>query len=371
MKRKLYRLVKFLLTGFIVLLLVIGVEIALGWRCQLEGQIPRPTAQPEERKATTANIKDYSRPPDDAYLSFPEWYIVWSYQEKADFQQEHLPSGFPYLAAVRQYWSSYCCISRLIRGKFGFNAGEQMMLVVIGTSFSAEYILKGAYEKTIGKLSEWSSRHQAVEEDQYAYRVARAYADFVHLRPFYEFHFLPYAKGLWRDTHLWGAHPLRKWERKIFLTVDYGLEAFYCWGIEKLTHATYGYEPTETYARIENVDSSVLREVPRVKKTQDAGERALIVDIPRYQEFTTIAQELAQRNVRFLEVAGNSQITVSVLALEGWRYGHPGAQELFSSPILTHPGQKRVLMGCDVAALHTVLRTLRADGVVVEHVYDF
>lgn len=112
-------------------------------------------------------------------------------------------------------------------------------------------------------------------------------------------------------------------------------------------------------------------ELPGIKKTLDAGERALIVDIPRYQEFTTIAQELAQRYVRFLEVAGNPQITVSVLALEGWRYGHPGAQELFSSPILTHPGQKRVLMGCDVAALHTVLRTLRADGVVVEHVYDF
>jgi len=68
---------------------------------------------------------------------------------------------------VNQYWNSYACISRLIRGKFSFNVGEQIMLVVIGTSFSAEYILKGAYEKTIGKLSEWSSGHEAVEEDHF------------------------------------------------------------------------------------------------------------------------------------------------------------------------------------------------------------
>jgi len=80
---------------------------------------------------------------------------------------------------------------------------------------------------------------------------------------------------------------------------------------------------------------------------------------------------LAQRNVRFTEVAGNSQITVSVLSPQEWRYGNSAAQELFSAPILTHPGQKRVFMGCDVAMLHTVLSMLRADGVVVEHVYDF
>jgi hypothetical protein len=353
------------------LLITLAAEIAIGWRCELQGQIPTPTSQPQERKNATSGIKDYLRPEDDTYLSYPEWYIVWSYQEKADFQATRLPSRFPYFAAVRQYWNSYCCISRLTRGKYALNGGEQLMLVVIGTSFSVEYILKGAYERTIGALSEWTSGHEPVEEDRYAYQVARAYADFVHIRPFYEFHFARRVKGLWSETSLWGAHPLRKWERKLFLSVDYTSEAFYCWLIEKIVHVTYGYEPSETYAWIENADASVLEQLPHVKIVKTIDPRTFVVDIPRYQEFTAIAEALAEKNVHFVEIAGNSEIIVSVLVMENWDYNGTAVRQLFSAPALTRPGLKRVVVGCDVRSLHVVLKTLRAAGTTVEHVYDY
>jgi hypothetical protein len=354
-----------------LVMLAIAIEIAIGWHCDLQGQIHPHIAPPQERRQATADIQGYSRPEDDTYLSYPEWYIVWSYQEKADFQEHHLPSRFPYFAAVRQYWNSYCCISRLTKGKYPFNAGEQVMLMVIGTSFSAEYTLKGAYEKTIGRLTEWMSSYQPVEEDNYAYRVAREYADFVHVRPFYEFHFAHHVEGLWRGTHVGGAHPLRKWERKVFLTIDYTIEAFYCWLIEKATHLTYGYEPADTYAWIENSNGGIVQQLPRVKKVKQIGPQAFIVDIPRYQEFTTLAPALAARGVRFVEIAGNSQIMVSVLAPHSWGYNHPDARQLFSTPVLTHPELKRVLVSCDVSSLHTLLNTLHATGVIVEHVYDY
>ncbi len=341
----------------------------MGWRCELQGQI-HPTPQAPEGKASTAGIKDYGRPEDDTYLSYPEWYIVWSYQEKADFQEKNLPSGFPYFGAVLQYWGSYCCISRLTRGKYPFNGGEQLMLVVIGTSFSAEYILKGAYEKTIGRFSEWSSG-EAVEEDHYAYRVAREYADFVHVRPFYEFHFARQVKGLWTGTRLWGAHPLRKWERKIFLTADYTIEALYCWLIEKLTHLSYGSEPADTYAWIENADASLLPQFPRVHPVKQIGAQAWVVDLPRYQEFTVIASALTERDVRFVEIAGNSEILISVLAPPSWHYERADATELFSAPVLTHRELKRFALGCDVSSLHLVLNTLHSENAGVEHVYDY
>ena len=330
-----------------------------------------PTAQPQDRKIATAGINGYSRPEDDTYLSYPEWYIVWSYQEKADYQEKNLPSGFPYFHSMRQYWNSYCCISRLTKGNYGFNGGEQVMLFVIGTSFSAEYILKGSYEKTIGRISEWTSDHQPVEEDHYAYKVAREYADFVHIRPFYEFHFAHHVKDLWRDTPFFGKHFLRKWERKLFLTVDYTIEAFYCWAIEKLTHLTYGTEPADTYAWVDHTSASGLQQLPRVKIIKQTGPDAFIVDLPRYQEFTTVAMDLAQRDIHFVEVAGNSQILVSALAPSSWSYHGGSAQQLFISPIEIHPELKRVVFNCDVTALYLLLNQSRSEGITVEHIYDY
>jgi hypothetical protein len=103
------------------------------------------------------------------------------------------------------------------------------MLGVIGTSFSAEYILKAMYENTIGKLSEWTSglllAHRACDARHLRPRARRdvclgrkagrnvdlrrvvdgekdsafplpKYADFVHVRPFYEFHFARHVKPL-------------------------------------------------------------------------------------------------------------------------------------------------------------------------------
>jgi hypothetical protein len=355
----------------IALLAVIALEVAIGWRCDLRSQIHPPVPQPAERKAATAEIKDYSRPEDDTFLSYPEWYIVWSYQEKADFQQRHLPSGFPYFAAVRQYWSSYCCISRLIRGKYEFNAGEQLMLVVIGTSFSAEYILKGAYENTVGRLSEWSSGHDATDEDRFAYQVARDYADFVHVRPFYEFHFAPRVKELWSQTPLLGHHPVRKWERKIFLTVDYTIEALYCWLIEEATHLTYGEEPATTYAWIEGTSAIPFAEIPRVNVVKKVGEQAYILAIPRYQKFTTVALALASQNVQFVEIAGNSQILVSVLVENSWHLADEHGQVLFVAPVVTNVNSERAVLRCDVADLSPLLNSVQSSGATVEHIYDF
>ena len=53
----------------------------------------------------------------DAYYGYPEWYIVWSYQEKAEYQRTHLPGGFPYFSAVGQYWTSYCGVNRIVQGQ--------------------------------------------------------------------------------------------------------------------------------------------------------------------------------------------------------------------------------------------------------------
>ncbi len=369
MRGWLRRLARFVVTCFALLLLLIVVEAIAGWRCNLQGQIPAPVTQPADRKAVVAGIKDYARPEDDTYLSLPEWYIVWSYEEKADYQKDHLPSGFPYFGAVRQYWGNYCCLSRAIHGKYGFNWGEQIMLVVIGTSFSGEYILKGIYEKTVGRLSEWTSRYQPTEEDTYAAQVAREYADFVLLRPFYEFHFARHVKGLWTQSKFWGPHFLRKCERKAFLTFDYTVEAFYSWLIEKASHFGYGYEPDRTYIWVDNADPSALSNLSQLKVVKQIGPRAFVLDAPRYHPFTNVAVLLARQNVSFVEIAGDSGITLSLLAPQVLA-DQQTAQRLFSMPVLTRPGWQRVVVRCDVSSLTNCLNQ-SGNAAMIEHIYDY
>src|SRR5450631_3572664 len=159
-------------------LIVLGTIAAIWFtvRCPArDTKLKIVSAAAKERQKLTADIKDYARPEEDTYLTYAEWYIVWSYQEKADFQEHHLPSGFPYASSINQYWSAYCCSFSLVRGRYPFNVGDHVMLVVIGSSFSVEYALKGLYENTLGRLTESS---EPTDDDLYAYRTARAYADF-------------------------------------------------------------------------------------------------------------------------------------------------------------------------------------------------
>ena len=223
----------------------------------------------------------------------------------------------------------------------------------------------------MGRFTEWVSGHQPVEEDVYAYQVAREYADFVHIRPFYEFKFGRSFGGIWKDTHLWGSHPLRKWERKLWLSLDYGVEALYCGLIEKASHGVYGVEDDQTYAWIENAPAAVFTENPRIRRVKDTGPQASIVMIPRYQEFTEIVAHLAREGVRFVQIAGNEQVLLTVVVPTDWANDLPGSELLFSTGLLTEPGLKRVALRSPVSSLHVALNGLADRGLKVEHVYDY
>ena|ERR1700730_15366270 len=115
----------------------------------------------------------------------------------------------------------------------------------------------------------------------------------------------------------------------------------------------------------------MLLQLPKVKKLKQVAAQEFIVDLPRYQEFTSVASELAERDVHFVEIAGNSYIVMSALAPQSWHYDRDDGQELFSISVLTRQEIKRVVIGCNVTSLDAVLNALRARGVAVEHIYDY
>ena len=334
---------------------------------------PLPTIVREQGTVVPDIGKKNLRPVEDSYFSYPEWYIVWSYEERAQYLPNNLPSGFPYFASIGQYWKSYCFICGLTQSRHQFNFGSHLSSFVLGGSFTLEYAIRGAYEQTIGRISERTSSHQLVEEDAYAARVAREYADFVCVRPFYEFHFAHALKQLWKETPLWGKHPIRKWERKFILSVDYGIEAIYAHAMLFASHVTYGTESDETYTGIENAPEALFRDFPRIKNVKQLGPQSFVVSIPRYQEFTDRAVELAMRDVHFVQVAGNDEIMVTVVVPSGWTYDLPAGDGtlLFTENVLTQPGVKRIVLECRVRALSSLLRHFDCAGIKIEHIYDY
>jgi hypothetical protein len=309
------------------------------------------------------------RPVEDTYYTYPEWLIVGSYEERANFlQHSRLPSDFPYFRSIYQYWHGYCFIRSLTHSRKQSNSGDHLMLVVIGSSFSLEYAIRGAYEYTVGRLSEWSSGNELTDEDAYAARIAREYANFVNRRPFYEFHFAHALKGLWTETSFWGPHALRKFERKGFFTLDYGLQSIYSEILQLASHLTNG-EPTETYASIDHASESLLREFPHIRKVSDLGHGVYLVSIPRYQEFTELAVALARKNIHFQQIAGNSVIVVTAVE-QGWRDNTPEERILSTEKVLTRDVERKILE-CRVSDLHLVLNDINSRGYIVEHVYDY
>ena len=63
------------------------------------------------------------------------------------------------------------------------------MLWVIGTSFTVENAVKGLYENTVGRITEWISSGEQTDEDLFAYQMNKDYVAFIYDYPWYEFSF--------------------------------------------------------------------------------------------------------------------------------------------------------------------------------------
>ncbi len=194
--------------------------------------IPVSAVFPEALRRAQDSIPKYRRPEESTYLTFMEWYQVFNPQEYAEFIAKRKPSGFPYLASIRQCWTGFCETCGATHERHPFNVGNYLMLTVIGVSFTAEYAIKGAWENTLGRFTEWTAGGQRVSEDDFAARAAYDYGAFIPTDPWYMFPFPKKLSGVWSDNPFWGHNFIRKCERKVFLTLEFGVKSVYAWLIK-------------------------------------------------------------------------------------------------------------------------------------------
>lgn len=317
---------------------------------------------------TARTPREYRRPADQTYLTFPEWFLVHSPDEYAAHVADHSPSTFPFLGHVGQLWSSYGEVIDATRDHEP-NPGYHMMILVIASSTTVEYAIRAGYETLVGRLAEVAQTGETVSEERFGAQVAREYVDFIEVDPWYEFDFLHALTQLWTEVPLTGPDMLRKLERRYALTTEYVVKAGYAWLIEAGTRASYEPASPVTAVVVEDLPRRIPAEV-ELERLREFGDGAMLITLPRYAAFGRQATALAREGATFQEVAGNSgAILVSARAPRGWSARREDVRMV--QPILTEPDEERVVFEVPVARLAELLLLVDSPELKLEHVYDF
>jgi hypothetical protein len=302
----------------------------------------------------------------DTLLTYPEWSIVHAYDDLAAVMRRSSESDFAYLSAIGGYWRNLCALSGRASREGQLTFDMRATLYVIGLSFSAEMGVKGLYETTIGRLSLMARGPVRTGEDRFALGVADAYAAFLRQTPWYDYPFLGTLGRFWREAPFGEASWTRSMERRLALTLEWGVKAVYAQGIRALAAAA----PAKL--TIDSVVTGMTRDQlaadPAVTLRGEAGG-GLWVETPRYGAYTAFLRRVAAAGGNMREIAGNERIFVTVIgtrAPEGRAF-----VPVVTADVQAQPGRTRFGLLIPVSELTALIRRLPAEGAAFEHAYDF
>ena len=306
-----------------------------------------------EVRAYLDSLDGYRKGEEQTLLTLPEWYLVFNPLEYASFLEAgNNPSDFPFLKSIDEYWSLYDRVNVLADTMYPANFEYQTMLWVIGVSTTAEFVAKGAYENTIGRLTRWLAGEDT-EEDMLIQEAHRAYSDLIYTKPWYEFPFADYQKRIWSGTSFFGRGFVRKLERKLMFSLEFGFKALYAkaigFGAQTAFEGSDGLVTMHIVA--ENVDLEAVDH--RIKSLKAFANGHRVVTVPRWGEFTEIVPRMAAAGVRFVEISGNDEIVVTALGDKGRDGRRPAAARLlFQSMVIDPADTQRSVYWVKVKELH-------------------
>ena len=299
------------------------------------------------------------------WLTYPEWHIVYSAESLgAHLTAGRPPSAYAYWSDVRAFWRGACAVNRIAADRPG-GGDAKVMIYTIGLSFSAEMAVKSLWESTVGRLLEATSGHTSAD-DRHAARVQRDYAAFMHQTPWYAFGFGEALSGLWRTSE--PSQTARHWERRVALSLEYGVKAGYAKLIGWASGAALGRDELTLRFATPAPPATIAAIDPRLRPIRRSTDGLTIVEAPRYAVFSELLAKMAAARVPIAEIAGNDEIFLTALLPDRARL--PG-KPLFLMPLGDRPGWRRVGITVQVANLPATIRGMAADGGTLEHVYDY
>jgi hypothetical protein len=335
-------------------------------RCILKAE-----TQPTPSPAFKIDDPGYRRAEGDSFLSYPEWYIVHAYADLAGVTGQSSESAFDYFGSIRGFWMSLCEATQVASRIGSMTDDQKTTNYVIGISFTAEMALQGTYERTIGAATAWWRRAKT-PEDRFNQKLLENYAVFLNQTPWYQFPFGGELARFWRETPF--TFSLRSVERRFSLSLQYAVKSLYAAAIRYAA----GYAPADLKIKsvVAGLNEASLAANGSVAKVRDVrasdGTPAILVETPRYQEFTEIARKLGENSdIRLLEIAGNRRILTTVIVPAGKQLEPGDATPIFSLPIQSRPGFRRIGLNTPVTGLLKQMRDAQSQGCQFEHAYDY
>jgi hypothetical protein len=310
------------------------------------------------------------RPPDQTFLTYPEWFLVFSPAEQADYFKARTSTTFPYMKHVDQMWGGYGVVYDQIKDNFPFNTGYHVMIMVIAGSTTVEYSIKSFYETIVGRVTDTGLGEEMTAEDKFNAEYEHSYAQFIEALPWYEYDFNRQLKTLWDNTSLSGPHLLRKLERRYYLTTELLVKSGYGWLIGLGTKSAYGTASLQTTVIIDKTPAG-FDTTGLVHNMRALPNGMVLANLPRYAEFNPVVCKLAEKDISFDEIAGNKgAIMLTVLATKSLT-ANENYKILFTQPIETKPGLTRIALVTRISNLNNTLKLLMDGKLKIEHIYDY
>ncbi|KJS21190.1 MAG: hypothetical protein VR78_00455 [Hoeflea sp. BRH_c9] len=310
---------------------------------------------------------DFQRAEANSYLTYPEWHIVYAYEGLAktlETQDEH---AFDYSSSIAGFWRSFCALNQQANRHGGGDFNTRATIHVIGASFTLELMMKAAYEETIGRLFALLRGSEKTPQDLYAAEMAADYATFLQQVPWYKYDFEAAKTRLWAEPVTSLA---RSWERRLALGGEFSAKSAYAGVIASAVEAS-GVAALRIRSVVSGLDAAALGSIEGVD-VAGSTEGGLIIETPRYRKFTHILQAILAAGGTITEIAGNDEIMLSAV---GW--DDPDLKTLKRGEILSriprdgHDGGARWLIGVAVPELGPALDEIKAQGLTLEHIYDY
>ncbi|RKE85266.1 hypothetical protein [Rhizobium sp. AG855] len=355
--RKVLRLGKWLALSLVLLIILLLIPVGyVETFC---------TAEPQQ-EAFTPKMTDpaFLRAEANSYLTYPEWHIVYAYEGLANILKTGDEHDFGYTRSVVGFWASFCALNREADRHGGADVATRRTIHVIGVSFTLEMGMKALYEETVGRLFALLRGADKAPQDRYAAEMAEDYGQFLHQTPWYKYDFDGSVTKLWAEP----VTSLRSWERRLALGGEWKAKAAYARVIAGAVAAT-GQAQLTIRSLIAGVPAADLQSIADVTVVEDRGADGILIETPRYRAFTVILQQIAARNGRILEIAGNDDIMVSALGAS------VPSQLGFATRIVDVNRDgftgRRMLLQAKVRDLPALFSELGAAGLELEHVYDY